>query len=303
MKTREEVLTLFRAKYDYLKSVYPEVGPFEEIRLYQNPDGGWQMNSENCAAITLRPSDEEAHETHGAICAQWYQQGRAFDDAGIPGWLGYPIQDVQELRKHVHKDEHESWELGIPPQRGYSFFISSQLSEFEFGCVQWNDMNECYSKLKELFPNEPHDYEWAMRHEGEIETWLKETGEQHVPPDIANAFEIFLAQCNVRVTERFPCVCNLDNQRPVWVFCANVEGCENFSIRIWREGPPGREGANICAAIGLTPKSVSTPDTPPVSFLPSSLCARSAGIEMKHVEFVVPNLFKTQCLSSISSFQ
>ena len=85
MKTREEVLALFHDKYEYLKSVYPEVGSFEEIRLYQNPDGGWQMNLENCAAITLRPGDDQPLETHGAICARWYQEGGAFNERGEPG--------------------------------------------------------------------------------------------------------------------------------------------------------------------------------------------------------------------------
>ena len=63
MKTKEEVLALFRAKYDHLKSVYPEVGSFDEAastNFYQNPDGGWQLNLPPCAAITLRPGDDEA---------------------------------------------------------------------------------------------------------------------------------------------------------------------------------------------------------------------------------------------------
>ena len=80
MKSREEVIALFRDKYAYLKTVYPSVGPFEESRLYQNPDGGWQMDLENWAAITLRTGDDKPHEIHGAICARWYKDGGAFDE-------------------------------------------------------------------------------------------------------------------------------------------------------------------------------------------------------------------------------
>jgi hypothetical protein len=99
MKTRDEVIALFRDKYEYLKTVYPSVGPFEESRLYQNPDGGWQMNLENWAAITLRPGDDKPHEIHGAICARWYKDGGAFDEDGIPGWLGYPTSDEVQLKQ------------------------------------------------------------------------------------------------------------------------------------------------------------------------------------------------------------
>ena len=97
MKTREEVIALFRDKYEYLKTIYPSVGPFDENRLYQNPDRGWQMNFENCAAITLRPGDDQPLETHGAICARWYQEGGAFNERGEPGRLGYPISEEMIL--------------------------------------------------------------------------------------------------------------------------------------------------------------------------------------------------------------
>ena len=94
MKTREEVITLFRAKYDYLKSVYPEVGSFDEAastNFYQNPDGGWQLNLPPCAAITLRPGADEAHEVHGSICERWYKEG------GTQGLLGYPLTDEESF--------------------------------------------------------------------------------------------------------------------------------------------------------------------------------------------------------------
>lgn len=99
MKNRNDVIVLFRDKYAHLKAVYPSVGPFDENRLYQNPDGGWQMNLENCAAITLRPNDDDPHETHGQICARWYEEGGAFNENGVSGKLGYPISDETSIEE------------------------------------------------------------------------------------------------------------------------------------------------------------------------------------------------------------
>ena len=138
MKNREEVLTLFRTKYDYLKSIYPEVGSFDEAassNFYQNPDGGWQMNLDNCAAITLRPGDDEAHETHGAICKRWYEEGGAFNEDGTPGWCGYPTKDV------IPRDQ------GVfPPCPAFlrqwnpsPIFVSGAISEFDYGTIIWHE--------------------------------------------------------------------------------------------------------------------------------------------------------------------
>ena len=93
MRTRKEVVELFRKKYVHLQTVYPSVGAFNEYDIRQNPDGGWQLDLLPCAAITLRPNDDEAHETHGSICKRWYKEGGAFDEHRNPGWLGYPISD------------------------------------------------------------------------------------------------------------------------------------------------------------------------------------------------------------------
>ena len=93
MKKKEDVLELFRKKYDHLKTIFPSVGEFKESALYQTPDEGWQLSIDSFAAITLRPNDDEAHETHGAICERWYKEGGAFDEHRNPGWLGYPISD------------------------------------------------------------------------------------------------------------------------------------------------------------------------------------------------------------------
>ncbi len=99
MKNKEEIFALFREKYSYLKSIYPQVGPFDEGKIYQNPDGGWQLNLENWAAITLRSGDEESHEVHGEICKRWYSDGGAFNETGEPGWLGYPVSDQISLKQ------------------------------------------------------------------------------------------------------------------------------------------------------------------------------------------------------------
>lgn len=101
MKTREDVLALFRVKYDHLKEVYPEVGPFDESQFdenqfYETPDGGWQLNLSPSAAITLRPGSGEAHETHGGICARWYKEGGAYNELKERGWLGYPVSDEED---------------------------------------------------------------------------------------------------------------------------------------------------------------------------------------------------------------
>lgn len=139
MKTREEVLALFRTKYDYLKSVYPEVGSFDEAassNFYQNPDGGWQLNLPPCAAITLRPGDDEAHETHGIICKRWYEEGGAFNEDGVPGWLGYPT-----------KDEMPSDQGVFPPCPAFfprpwlpsPIFVPGAVSEFDYGTIRWHE--------------------------------------------------------------------------------------------------------------------------------------------------------------------
>lgn len=117
MKKRDEVLALFRGKYDYLKSIYPWVGPFVENNLSQLPDGGWQINLAHSAAITLRPGSDEPHETHGGIYEQWYQEGGAFDENKMPGWLGHPVSD------------EEAYKIDGDP--------ADRISHFENGDIVW----------------------------------------------------------------------------------------------------------------------------------------------------------------------
>ena len=184
--SRATVLAMFRAKYDYLKSVYPSVGSFDEAcaaSLYQNPDGGWQLNLSPCAAITLRPGDAEAHETHGMICAKWYDEGGAFKE-GIPGWLGYPVSD--EERKAISYSPI-TWgdTLGFPPYPTLS--VSGPCSEFEFGTIECHDEQSIKEYCVEIAECERR----GLRFGGDFNldepgthAYLNEAGKKHVPPDI-----------------------------------------------------------------------------------------------------------------------
>ena len=118
------VLALFRRAYERLKrDVYPEVGVPGAV--FRNPDGGWQSNLENWAAITLRPGASEAFEVHGAICAKWYVLGGAFDENGRPGTLGYPLSNERAYRS-----------MGR---------ASDRISYFEHGDIAWNSAKHvCY---------------------------------------------------------------------------------------------------------------------------------------------------------------
>lgn len=120
MKTRDEVIALFQNKYEYLKAVYPSVGPFDEAGIYQNPDGGWQLNLSPSAAITLRPCDDEPHETHGGICERWRSLGGAFN-VQMPGRLGYPVSDEDSY-----------------PLLGSA---NDRISRFQNGYITWDSIN------------------------------------------------------------------------------------------------------------------------------------------------------------------
>ena len=98
----ENVVALFQAKYDWLKSKQGGVPTLEgpiEPGIYKTQDGGWQCDYDGAwgygCAITLRPEDKEPHEVHGGICKRWYCEGGAFDENGRRGWLGYPVSDEE----------------------------------------------------------------------------------------------------------------------------------------------------------------------------------------------------------------
>ena len=149
MKTREEVIALFRDKYAYLKALCQhQIGPFNASAIYQNPDGGWQLNLEqpgtDCkAAITLRPNDEVPHETHGVIGARWFQEGGAFDKNGIPGRLGYPVED--ERPTTITRSRGYADGITAPV---FDFYLSGMISTFEFGTIEYHN-GLTFGQLKE----------------------------------------------------------------------------------------------------------------------------------------------------------
>lgn len=146
MKSRDEVVALFRDKYAYLQMVcQQQIGPFNESAIYQNPDGGWQLNLEQPgtayrAAITLRPNDEAPHETHGVIGARWFQEGGAFDVNGIPGRLGYPVSDEEKVGVVSLRLPSS---LGREPitqlWKSQDIEVSRVCSKFEFGRIEWRE--------------------------------------------------------------------------------------------------------------------------------------------------------------------
>lgn len=139
-QTRGKVLAMFRAKYDSLKSVYPEVGSFDEAastNFYQNPDSGWQMNLSPCAAITLRPGDDEAHIIYGAVCARWYEEGGAFE-RDIPGWLGYPVKDQAAIDIGVRPPPPLDFDFNTASWVPSPVQVKGVVAAFDFGNVFWH---------------------------------------------------------------------------------------------------------------------------------------------------------------------
>ena len=170
MKTREEVVELFRNKYAYLKTVYPSVDAFEESAIKQNPDGGWQLSLSPYAAITLRPCDEEPHETHGAICNRWRIEGES------EGKMGYPISDERNQNVVRPNPSSSSSQNGCLSE----ISVSGAFSEFEFGRIDWHAENKEYGipegvvvKMKEESTLSPKTKDLLARIDPKI-TELKE---------------------------------------------------------------------------------------------------------------------------------
>ena len=140
MKTREEVVELFRNKYDYLKTVYPSVEAFDESAIKQNQDGGWQLSLSPYAAITLRPCDDEPHETHGAICDRWRIEGES------AGKMGYPMSDEQNQNVTIPNTSPSSSQNGCPSE----ISVPGAFSDFEFGRIEWHAENTDYGIPQEV---------------------------------------------------------------------------------------------------------------------------------------------------------
>ena len=270
MKTRDEVISLLRAKYDYLKLVYPKVGPFEKAvssNFYQNPDGGWQMNLENWAAITLRPGDGEPHEIHGPICRYWYSYGGAFKD-GMPGYWGYPVSDQKDsIIAPVPPDQvltnELAFELHMPIWEGEEYALHHPKEprhcsscKFEWASVQWAEVLQS------------DDFQRPR----ELTVTLNEQGKRHVPKDIENAIEVLLRIQGVHVEGDRSWSCDLHHSLPVgfeWKFHAEVKEYEEFSIVI------ERAGTDIHATINARGKS---------SFLGGAMAIEK--------QFTIPNRFR-----------
>ena len=100
MIDREDIVNSFQKKYEELKRLCPDVGPFVESAIYQNPDGGWQMTIIGKGTITL--SGQFFNQgiivpffTYGAIFRRWIEEGGAWNENHVKGRFGYPTGDVE----------------------------------------------------------------------------------------------------------------------------------------------------------------------------------------------------------------
>jgi len=164
MKTREEVVELFRNKYAYLKTVYPSVEAFEESAIKQNPDGGWQLSLSPYAAITLRSCDEEPHETHGAICDRWRIEGES------AGKMGYPMSDEQNQNVTIPNTSPSSSQNGCPSE----ISVPGAFSDFEFGRIDWHAENTDYGI--------PQEVTVKMKEDSQRQTQAEDLGQPELTP-------------------------------------------------------------------------------------------------------------------------
>lgn len=89
MKTRKQILLLFRAKYDELLSKYPHVGPFEAGRLSSSGGTAIYDFGRGSARLVLG-ADNHVREVHGGIYDRWLGEGAAY------GQLGLPVEDEED---------------------------------------------------------------------------------------------------------------------------------------------------------------------------------------------------------------
>ncbi len=86
------IAAIFTRKYEELRNgPYPQID--QPTAPYQLPDGGWQMDCSNWAAITLRPGETTPYAVTGPICTRWYIEGGVYNKKREKGWLGHPTSD------------------------------------------------------------------------------------------------------------------------------------------------------------------------------------------------------------------
>lgn len=110
MKTRKQLLSLFRAKYDELLPKYPQVGPFEAGRL--SSSGGTAIyDFGGGRARFVLGADNRVREVHGGIYDCWHEGDTC-------RWLGLPVENEDDYR-------------GPDARRG------DRVSVFENGSIVW----------------------------------------------------------------------------------------------------------------------------------------------------------------------
>ncbi len=111
----KDPLALFKRKYDELRAgPYPQIG--QPNAPYQLPDGGWQMDCGNWAAITLRPGTTTPYAVTGRICERWYAEGGVYNEKMEKGRLGHPTSDEVKISSGPY----------------------TKVSHFEHGRIYWN---------------------------------------------------------------------------------------------------------------------------------------------------------------------
>ena len=112
MKTRNEIINAFRAKYEALKPSFPQIGPFESHRMSRLGDLRVCDLGEGGKAAFVMDGSGTVVEVHGGIYDVWKGNG------GANGALGLPVAD--ELDYH-----------GPDARPGDRF------SKFENGVIVW----------------------------------------------------------------------------------------------------------------------------------------------------------------------
>lgn len=131
----DDIISIFRRKYESLKAgSYRQIG--EPGVPYRLPDGGWQMDCGNNAAITLRPGANAAYAVTGPFCEQWKSYGGAFVN-GKKGKLGYPTADEIIVRATVLGCKQITFEYG-------SMYWNAAMRQIVTNCFGTASISKCY---------------------------------------------------------------------------------------------------------------------------------------------------------------